>query len=266
MICFAIAVLLCCLQRLEPGAGGTPTGQKQPSSKAAAAARTPGSAAGEPQPHKQSRLAKQSSTTATTAAAAVRAAAAAAPASSNAADDDEQQGANKQQLVAVKQERLDRHDRQDRERKQQQQQQHAGPAGSDQAGSDRQGGAAERNPKLQGQIVLATGRGGAAIGEMHAVDHRRQQQQHAAAAAVYVEPPGGGQWRQAQLQLSKVHNFQQLLRQLQGEFPHLLPDRDMLRIKVVYQDCDGDWVMALPDQRWRAFVEVARKVLVCHSP
>jgi hypothetical protein len=98
---------------------------------------------------------------------------------------------------------------------------------------------------------------------MHAVDHRRQQH---AAAAVYVEPPGGGQWRQAQLQLSKVHDFQQLLRQLQGEFPHLLPDRDMLRIKVVYQDCDGDWVMALPDQRWRAFVEVARKVLVCHLP
>jgi hypothetical protein len=195
---------------------------------------------------------------------AAAAAAAVAPASSI-ADAGEQHGAGKQQqqLVAVKQERLDKHDRQDRERKLQQQQQ-LGPASSDQAGSDRQGATAERHAKHSGQIVLAAG----GRGDVHAVEQRRQQQQQQQQqhAAVYVEPPGGGQWRQAQLQLSKVHNFQQLLCQLQGEFPHLLPERDMLRIKVVYQDSDGDWLMALPDQRWRAFVEVARKVLVCHTP
>lgn len=239
------------LQRPEPsGTGASHANPKQAGSKPAAA-RPSGAAGGEPA-LKQSRLAKQSSTNAVTAARALDAA-------GHLPDqgDDQAPAAAGRQLVPVKQEKQEREEKQQRRHHHQQQQQQA--TGSDQfldikpASSDKHAVAAAGGAqhKVEGQIVLAGG-------------------PHAAAAeqqpAVFVEPPGGGQWSQAKLQLSKVHNFQQLLRQLQDEFPHLLPDRDMLRIKVVYQDGDGDWVMAMPDQRWRSFMEVAKKVLVCHTP
>jgi hypothetical protein len=79
---------------------------------------------------------------------------------------------------------------------------------------------------------------------------------------VYVEPPGGGEWAVARLQRSKLTSFVDMWRQLQGELPALLTGQQVGRLKVVYLDAAGDWVMALPDQRWQAFAAAARRVLV----
>lgn len=79
---------------------------------------------------------------------------------------------------------------------------------------------------------------------------------------VFVEPPGGGKWAVTHLQLSQVKSFVDLWRQLQVALPELCLDRHAHRLKVVYLDAAGDWVMAMPDQRWQSFVEVAQRVLV----
>lgn len=79
---------------------------------------------------------------------------------------------------------------------------------------------------------------------------------------VFVEPPGGGKWAVTHLQLSQVKSFVDLWRQLQVALPELCLDKQAHRLKVVYLDAAGDWVMAMPDQRWQSFVEVAQRVLV----
>jgi hypothetical protein len=79
---------------------------------------------------------------------------------------------------------------------------------------------------------------------------------------VHVEPPKGGPWVTAHLQLSQINSFVDLWRQLQAALPVLGLGQQGRRLKVVYMDAAGDWVLALPDQRWQSFVEVAKRVLV----
>eukprot|EP00775_Hariotina_reticulata_P008441 gene8441-8625_t len=62
--------------------------------------------------------------------------------------------------------------------------------------------------------------------------------------------------------LDQVHSFLELYRQLRKLFPEQLLEQDVLKLKVVYLDADGDWVMAVPDLRWQSFVEVARRQLM----
>lgn len=62
--------------------------------------------------------------------------------------------------------------------------------------------------------------------------------------------------------ISQVKSFVDLWRQLQAALPDLGLDKQGCHIKVVYMDAAGDWVMAMPDQRWQSFVEVAQRVLV----
>lgn len=157
------------------------------------------------------------------------------------ADEEQQAAAEKpaKQLVAVKKEK------------------------QEPADSDHKHAAAALKPRIQGQIMLAGG--------VAAVKH-----QAAAAAAgdglsrhqqqpeVFIEPPDGGDWYRAGVQLSQVKGWQEMWRQLRTEFPHLLPDSEFVRFKVVYLDADGDWVKApMHDMRWRSFCEAATKVLIC---
>jgi hypothetical protein len=63
----------------------------------------------------------------------------------------------------------------------------------------------------------------------------------------------------------QVKSFVDLWRQLQAALPELCLDGDGSRLKVVYMDAAGDWVLALPDQRWQSFIEVAQRVLLTTS-
>lgn len=60
----------------------------------------------------------------------------------------------------------------------------------------------------------------------------------------------------------QVKSFVDLWHQLQTALPELGLGRHGSRLKVVYMDAAGDWVLALPDQRWQSFLEVAQRVLV----
>jgi hypothetical protein len=67
------------------------------------------------------------------------------------------------------------------------------------------------------------------------------------------------------LLLLQVKSFVDLWHHLQTALPELGLGRQGSRLKVVYMDAAGDWVLALPDQRWQSFVEVAQRVLVTTS-
>lgn len=86
---------------------------------------------------------------------------------------------------------------------------------------------------------------------------------------VFVEPPGGGKWLATHVDLAKVRSFVDLWRQLQTALPQLQlgswASQQLGRVKLVYMDADGDWVLAMPDQRWQSFVDVAQRVLLTTS-
>jgi hypothetical protein len=62
--------------------------------------------------------------------------------------------------------------------------------------------------------------------------------------------------------LLQVKSFVDLWQHLQLALPDMGLDKRGRRLKVVYLDVAGDWVLALPDQRWQSFVEAAQRVLV----
>lgn len=64
------------------------------------------------------------------------------------------------------------------------------------------------------------------------------------------------------LACEQVKSFVDLWRQLQAALPDMGLEAQASRLKVVYMDAAGDWVLAMPDQRWQAFVEAAQRVLV----
>jgi hypothetical protein len=123
----------------------------------------------------------------------------------------------------------------------------------------------DRQRRLGGseQAPAGSGQGAAAVqGSALVLAGLGQPGDNQGVLEVFVEPPDGGAWALARLERSKLTSFVDLWRQLQGELPGLMRGQHTARLKVVYLDTGGDWVLALREQRWQSFLPAARRVLV----